>query len=296
VTDTDVPPGAGSTQIPPAATPATGHPPRTRDPVEAQAVNDDAVADFRRAHPDRLAEVVVVIPAYNEGASVARVVSSVPDHLAGMPVDVLIVDDGSADDTAARARQAGALVATLRANTGQGNAFKVAYRVACAGGARYVATADADGQFDPKELDTMVAMLADGRADFVTGSRRLGVAHTDDSVRALGVVVFGTLISLLTGVRVTDPANGLRAMRAEVAATVDLRQMQYQSSELLIGAIANGFRVREAPVTMHKRHQGHSKKGGNLAYGWRFTKVVFSTWWRLRAVARRNLPARQGLW
>ncbi len=259
-------------------------------------MNDDAVAAFRREHPDRLAEVVVVIPAYNEGASVAGVVSSVPARLAGMPVDVLVVDDGSADDTGARAREAGALVATLRANTGQGNAFKVAYRVACAGGARYVATADADGQFDPKELDAMVAMLADDRADFVTGSRRLGVAHTDDSVRALGVVVFGTLISILTGVRVTDPANGLRAMRAEVAATVELRQMQYQSSELLIGAIANGFRVLEAPVTMRKRHVGASKKGGNLVYGWRFTKVVLSTWWRLRAVARRNLPARQGLW
>lgn len=269
---------------------------RTRDPIEAAGVNDDAVAAFQAEHPDPLAEVVVVIPAYNEGASVAGVVATVPKELAGSPVDVLVVDDGSGDDTAERARAGGALVTRLRANTGQGNAFKVAYRIACAGGARYIATADADGQFDPKELDGLLRMVVDGRADFVTGSRRLGVAHTDDSVRALGVVVFGTLISVLTGVRITDPANGLRAMRSEVVAAVDLRQMQYQSSDLLINAIAHGFRVAEAPVTMHKRTEGASKKGGNLAYGWRFTKVVFSTWWRLRPVARRNLPARQGLW
>lgn len=271
-------------------------PPRTRDPIEAARVGHEAMTAFRAEHPGQLAPVVVVIPAYNEEPSVAGVVASVPERLAGMDVSVLVVDDGSADATADAARAAGAAVATLRANTGQGNAFKVAYRIACEAGARYIATADADGQFDPRELDAMLRSVVSDRADFVTGSRRLGVAHTDDTVRALGVVVFGALISILTGIRVTDPANGLRAMRAEVAATVELRQMQYQSSELLIATIAHGFRVREAPVTMAKRSDGASKKGGNLVYGWRFTKVVLSTWWRLRPVARQNLPARQGLW
>ncbi len=278
----------------PAAAPSA--PPRTRDRLEAARVNDEAVERFRREHPETLPPVTVVIPAYNEGASVARVVATVPGQLCGFDVAVLVVDDGSADDTAEQARRAGALVAPLGANTGQGNAFKVAYRLACTGGARYIATADADGQFDPPELERLLSMIVAGEADFVTGSRRLGVAHTDDSVRALGVVVFGRLISVLTGVRITDPANGLRAMRAEVASALDLRQMQYQSSELLISVIANGFRVREAPVTMRKRNEGASKKGGNLVYGWRFTKVVVTTWWRLRPLARENLPARQGLW
>ncbi|MHB1928543.1 MAG: glycosyltransferase family 2 protein [Acidimicrobiales bacterium] len=281
------------TNSPAATRPA---PPRTRDPLAAVRVNDEAVERFRHDHPGTLAPVVVVIPAYDEGESVARVVATVPAQLCGLDVAVLVVDDGSGDDTAERAARAGALVARLGANTGQGNAFKVAYRLASTGGAQYIATADADGQFDPKELERLLSMIVAGEADFVTGSRRLGVAHTDDSVRALGVVVFGRLISILTGVRITDPANGLRAMRAEVASRLDLRQMQYQSSELLIGVIANGFRVREAPVTMHKRREGASKKGGNLAYGWRFTRVVLTTWWRLRPVARENLPARQGLW
>lgn len=271
-------------------------PPRTRDPLEAARVNDDAVEAFRRDHPDTLAPVAVVIPAYNEGASVAAVVATVPKRLCALDVEVIVVDDGSGDDTAAQARRAGARVASLRANTGQGNAFKVGYRLAVVGGAQYIATADADGQFDPQELDRLLTMVVSGEADFVTGSRRLGVAHTDDQVRAAGVVVYARLISILTGVRITDPANGLRAMRAEVAARLDLRQMQYQSSEVLISVIANGFRVKEAPVTMHKRKEGGSKKGGNLVYGYRFGKVIVTTWWRLRPVARRNVPARQGLW
>jgi glycosyltransferase involved in cell wall biosynthesis len=271
-------------------------PPSTRDPVETAAVTDRAAAEFAAEYPGAGAPVVVVIPAYNEGGSVADVVATVPRRLCGLDVDVLVVDDGSSDPTGPEARAAGAMVAALAANTGQGNAFKLGYRAAGARGARYIATADADGQFDPKELEDLIALLVAGEADFVTGSRRLGAAHTTDSVRSAGIVVFGRLISLLTGVHITDPANGLRAMRAEVAAALDLRQPQYQSSELLISTIANGFRVLEVPVTMYQRQAGASKKGGNLVYGWRFSKVVVTTWWRLRPTARQNLPARQGLW
>jgi hypothetical protein len=110
------------------------------------------------------------------------------------------------------------------------------------------------------------------------------------------VVFFGWVLSVLTGVKITDPANGLRAMRTEVAASLDLRQPQYQSSELLIRTIANGYRVKEVPVTMFLRKTGTSKKGGNVTYALRFTRAVVTTWWNVRPTARTNLPARQGLW
>ena len=70
----------------------------------------------------------------------------------------------------------------------------------------------------------------------------------------------------------------------------------HQSSELLIRTIANGYRVKEVPVTMYKRESGTTKKGGNLAYGYRFSRVVFGTWWSARAQAKKNLPSKQGLW
>jgi glycosyltransferase involved in cell wall biosynthesis len=259
-------------------------------------VTDEAATAFKAEHLGAGSPIVVIIPARNEAGSVARVVTSVPKALRGLAIDVLVVDDGSTDATSPEARGAGALVARLARNTGQGNAFKLGYRLACGRNAQFVATADADGQFDPRELDRLVELLVADKADLVTGSRRLGSALTRDSVRSLGVIVFGTLISVLTGVKITDPANGLRAMKAEVAARLELRQPQYQSSELLMATIANGFRVAEVPVTMYQRKTGTSNKGGNLAYGWRFSKVVVTTWWRLRPVARRNVPFRLGLW
>ena len=270
--------------------------PSTSDRTERARVTDAAGEAFLRAHPGIGAPVVVIIPALNEEGSVADVVATVPDQLCGLDVDVLVIDDGSEDRTAAEAARAGALVASLAANTGQGNAFKLGYRLAGQRGATYIATADADGQFDPAELTRLVQLLVDGEADLVTGSRRLGQTHTTDSLRAVGVVVFGRVISLLTGVRITDPANGLRAMRAEVAASLDLEQPQYQSSELLIRTIAGGYRVREVPVTMFRRTSGTSRKGRNLAYGFRFTRVVLTTWWKVRPVAKKNLPPGQGLW
>jgi hypothetical protein len=100
-------------------------------------------------------------------------------------------------------------------------------------------------------------------------------------MRETGVVVFGALISLLARTRITDPANGLRAMRSEVTAVVPLRQPQYQTSEMLLGAAYRGFRIVEVPATMYRRSAGTTKKGPNLLYGFRFARVILGTWWRL---------------
>ena len=154
-----------------------------------------------------------------------------------------------------------------------------------------IATIDADGQYEPRELARVVEPILAGRADFVSGSRRLGNELTSDRVRHLGVLVFGALISLLVRHRVTDPACGLRAMRAEVAATVTLEQPQYQASELMISAALNGFRLAEVPTTMRDRgvHATGTKKGGNLGYGVRFARAALHTWKRDRTAARTRL-------
>src|SRR5262249_38158859 len=117
-------------------------------------------------------------------------------------------------------------------------------------------------------------------ADFVTGSRQLGANESGDAVRRLGTRVFATLVSGLTRQRITDTSFGFRAMRAEVPMAVPLVQPQYQSSELLVGVLARGYRLLEQPMTMHARNQGRSKKANNLVYGLRYARVVLSTWFR----------------
>jgi glycosyltransferase involved in cell wall biosynthesis len=230
--------------------------------------------------------VVVVIAAYDEADNIAAVVDEIPQVACGLEVSTLVVDDGSRDGTAEVARAHGAYTCVPARNRGQGAALRLGYRLARERGADYVVTLDADGQYDPAEIPLVLDPVVRGHADFVTGSRRLGRAETTDDLRRVGVVVFATLVSALTGTRLTDTSFGLRAMRADVTAAVTLRQPQYQASELLIGVLARGYRVREVATTMRRRSSGTSKKGGNLLYGGRYARVVIGTWLRERRAAR----------
>jgi hypothetical protein len=257
-------------------------PPEERGPAAA----------FLAAHPAGAgAPVAVVIPAYNEEPTVAGVVAEIPAALAGLATEVIVVVDGSTDATVAAAASAGALVCDVPVNRGQGLVFKLGYWLARARGAQVIATIDADGQYEPLELERLVEPIVAGRADFVNGSRRLGTELTTDPVRHAGVIFFGALVSLLLRQRITDPACGLRGMSAKVSESVTLEQPQYQSSELLIGTAMMGFRVIEVATTMRDRPPGATgtKKGPNLLYGMRFARAVLGTWRRERKAARTRL-------
>lgn len=255
---------------------------------QADEVDQLVVADFAARCPETLAPVVIVIAAYNEADGLPDVMESLPTEVCGLTTDVIVVDDGSSDGTAESLAGTRAYVARCPVNRGQGAALRLGYRLAREHGARYIITTDADGQYDVADMPTVLQPILEGVADFVTGSRILGRQETLDNVRRVGVHVFAWLATILTGQRLTDTSFGLRAMRAEVTGAVTLNQPQYQSSELLLSAISDGFRVMEVPATMHLRSAGTSKKGRNLVYGTRYAKVMTTTWWRegaLRPVA-----------
>jgi glycosyltransferase involved in cell wall biosynthesis len=251
-----------------------------------------AAQAFLSVHPPGLgAPLAIVIPAYNEEPTVAGVVGEIPRSAAGLKTEVIVVVDGAKDATASRAAGAGALVCDVPVNRGQGAALRLGYWLARARGAQVIATIDADGQYEPEEIGRVVQPILDGEADFVSGSRRLGAELTTDRMRHLGVLVFGAMISVLVRHRITDPACGIRAMRAEVTAAVRLEQPQYQASELMISAALHGFRLGEVPTTMRDRgvHATATKKGGNFGYGVRFARAALRTWMRDRKAARMRL-------
>src|ERR1700744_4779941 len=265
------------------------------------AVDDTALAVMADQYGDRvrkLPPIALVIAAYNEEGAVGPVVQQLPAEMCGLKTATVVVADGCVDATAKEADAAGALVADVPENRGQGAALRLGDRVAPAGGAEYIVTPAADGQYTPAEIEKLLAPILAGQADFVTGSRRLGSEETKDPIRQAGVRFFAAPIRLLTGQRISDTTFGLRAMRSEVTGAVQLAQPQYQASELLIGVITHGYKVAEVPATIHKRRVGESKKGqnplyhlhipgvNNLFYGIRFSRVVFGTWRRERR--RRN--------
>jgi hypothetical protein len=248
------------------------------DAVDSEAAKSLARTEF--------APVVVVIAAYNEAGGIGSVLTNMPRMCAGLPVDVLVVVDGATDDTAEIAREHGAHVCVAPSNRGQGAALRLGYHLAAAGGAEYVVTTDADGQYDNDELETLLEPILLDRADFVTGSRRLGAEDADSRLRWVGVRVFAVLASILTRRKLTDTSFGFRAMRAELATAVTLREPQYQSSELLLGALALGARVVELPMTMRRRGDGSSKKGPGVVYGANYGRVMTTTWLREYVLGR----------
>jgi polyprenyl-phospho-N-acetylgalactosaminyl synthase len=193
------------------------------------------------------AHVYVVIPAYNEGTVLSRVVTEV--SRAGYRV--VVVDDGSSDATALVAHAAGAAVIAHPFNLGQGAALQTGIDYALAQAAEFVVTFDADGQHRVADIARLVEALVHERADFALGSRFLGQAPNLPPLRRVVLHAATLFTRLTTGLQVTDTHNGLRAMTRRGAAAIRLRQNRMaHASEWLSQIGSSGLRYVERPVTI----------------------------------------------
>ena len=209
--------------------------------------------------------LLILMPAYNEAGRVGHVVRAVREVLP--EADVLVIDDGSSDDTAAESAAAGALVVTLPLNSGYGAALQTGYKYAVRGGYEIVGQIDADGQHDASFLRAMLAALEEHEADVVIGSRFLGKdGHYKPSrARAVGIALFGRIASTVTRQHITDPTSGFQVMRVPVARFFcsDVYPSDYPDADILILLHRSGFRVSEVPVQMHASPVGKSMHKGH---------------------------------
>ena len=208
---------------------------------------------------------LVFIPAWNEEDAVAGVIGDVREHLPA--ADVLVVDDGSVDGTAVRAREAGAVVASLPFNEGLGAALQTGYLYALREGYDFCAHLDADGQHPAAEVARLLAVVTAGRADLVIGSRyrdpEAAEAETDDYKptisRRIGSGVFRFFLTLATRQRFTDTTSGMRAANRRVMALFsESYSPDFAEIESLQLAVRQGLRVEEVPVRMLERAGGTS--------------------------------------
>jgi glycosyltransferase involved in cell wall biosynthesis len=189
----------------------------------------------------------VVIAAYNEAPVIALVVSV----LVQRGDSVLVIDDGSTDETGLIASVAGALIVTHPINLGQGAALQTGIEFALENGADYIVTFDADGQHRASDIDSLLAALLENKADFALGSRFLGASVAMPFSRRLLLKAATWFTCVTTGLRVTDTHNGLRAMTRHGASRIALRQNRMaHASELLHQIRRNGLRHVEVPVTV----------------------------------------------
>ena len=199
---------------------------------------------------------LIVMPAFNEEASVAEVVLEVKAKVPGL--DVLVVDDGSRDETSERARNAGAMVATLPFNLGVGGAMRVGFRYALEHGYSHVVQIDSDGQHDPSSVPALLAEL-DG-ADLVLGARFAG--EGDYSVRGprqWAMVSLAAILSRTSRAKLTDTTSGYRASGPRaVALFAEHYPAEYlgDTIEALVIASRAGLVIRQVPVAMRPRAGG----------------------------------------
>lgn len=243
-------------------------------------VRELAKKEFRKAHDRQDAELLVVIPAYNEADNIQTVLERIPETVLDMRTRTVVIVDGATDNTEQVVQALNRATISYTINRGGGSALKAGYEIALEDNAQILVTLDADGQHLPEEISVLVQPILDDEADLVNGSRVLGTYEKDSELRATGVVLFNRLISLLTMTRITDASNAFRAIRTSHLARLELHQSQFHSSEMLIEALRKGLRVKEVPITIQRRMSGQSKKGPSLRYGWGFAKAILSTWLR----------------
>jgi glycosyltransferase involved in cell wall biosynthesis len=189
----------------------------------------------------------IVIAAYNEGAALGAVVAA----LRSLYNTVIVVDDGSSDDTAQVAHGAGAHVLRHPLNLGQGAALQTGIDYALHIGCAYIITFDADGQHDANEIPALIAPLAEGRADVALGSRFLG--HTVNMPRAKAITLWLAVrfSRLTTGLHITDTHNGFRALNRDAARRIRIRQDRMAHASEILDQIATlSLRYVEVPVTI----------------------------------------------
>ena len=203
--------------------------------------------------------IVAIVPAYNEAGAIGGVVAAI--RAANPRFDVVVVDDGSRDETSAIARAHGAAVVTLPYNIGIGGAVQTGFKYALERGYGMAVRLDGDGQHDPGELPKLLGPIERDEADIVTGSRFADGSgdYRPPLARRIGIIWFARIVSLLTRQRVTDTTSGFQALnRKGIALFAGDYPNDYPEVEATVLVFKHRLRLAEVPVTMREREHGDS--------------------------------------
>lgn len=202
---------------------------------------------------------VAIVPALNEELALPAVIDELRAFDPGL--DIVVVDDGSVDRTAAVAAAKGARVLRLPFNLGIGGAVQTGFRYAYENGYDLAVRVDGDGQHDPQQLGLVIAPVLRGDADIVVGSRfaSLGPGYRSSRTRRVGIRLLAWIVSRIVGQRVTDTTSGFQALNREgIALFARDYPHDYPEVEATVMVFRHRLRLREVPVSMRERGGGRS--------------------------------------
>ena len=206
-----------------------------------------------------MSRIVAIVPAWNEAGAIGGVVDEILAF--DSTIDVVVIDDASADQTVAFAERHGATVLPLLFNVGIGGAVQTGFRYARDEGYEIAVRLDGDGQHDASELEKLLTPLRAGDADLVIGSRFVDPdgSYRPPFARRVGIRVFAGLVSLLGGQKVTDTTSGFSAMnRAGIELFATEYPHDYPEVEATLVALRSGLRLAQVQVEMRERQAGTS--------------------------------------
>ena len=237
-----------------------------------------------------MSDTLVIIPAYNEADGIAAVIENI--RTAVPAADILVVNDGSRDETAAMAEKAGAIVLSHTFNMGYGVTIQTGYKYAYAHGYDYLVQIDGDGQHDPSFIPELLAPVKSGDVDFAIGSRFLWFdSYRPSFSRRLGILFFRKLVTVIIGRSITDPTSGFQAFNRSVVKffSTDVFPCDYPDADMLITLNLAGFRMRELPVRMFANPSGKTMHSGikPLYYMFKMCLSIVVTLLRNRQFYRR---------
>lgn len=225
---------------------------------------------------DRPRRALAIIPAYREAETIGPIVES----LRAQELEVVVIDDHSPDRTARVARQAGAKVIKLPVNLGYGGALQTGYLYARQNGADAIVQLDADGQHDPAYATEMLTPVLAGEVDLVLGSRFLEPGQYRMPLpRRVGRAIFGGLVNVITGQRITDPTSGYQAMSRKVinAYCTRLFPEDYPDADMFVLLHRMGIRVKEMSMKMYPSPDAgmHGGIRNPLYYAYKMSLAIF---------------------
>jgi glycosyltransferase involved in cell wall biosynthesis len=225
-----------------------------------------------------LNKIIIYMPALNEGLTIHKVIQSIPTKIEAITdIELLVINDGSADNTASEAKRAGATVITHNYNKGVGSAFHTAVDYTLKQGADLLVSIDADGQFDVQQISEMIAPILNNKADFSIGNRfSNGRPERMPKLKFWGNKRISKIVSFASRTKIQDASCGFRAYSKDCLLNLNLDGSFTYTHETILDLANKGYRVAQIPVKVSYFDGRVSRVANSLSkYAFKTSSIIF---------------------